>query len=211
MIIMETLSKETAVRAWFFRGLEDLFLAFRIESPFRYEPFFNTMGFEMMCKAYLLAEKANEYENLEQDKAIHKIDKLTKKWGHDFKKMVNNIKDNIKDSNFSNVLSDNYDGYTGDQFIEVMKAAYLECRYPVINHIHKKFPIKGHSGMYWEPLCSSGLGKFCFAFTRKIIIYLKKKFNISVPKNEFDKVITGEAGVRFCNLFLKDVPNDFLV
>jgi hypothetical protein len=207
---MGKLSKETAVRAWFFRGLEDLFLAFRIESPFRYEPFFNTMGFEMMCKAYLLAEKANEYENLEQDKAIHKIDKLTKEWGHDFKKMVNNIKDNIKDSNFSKVLSDDYDGYTGDQFIEVMEAAYLECRYPVTNPIHEKFPIDGHPDMYWEPLCSSGLGKFCFAFTRKVVAYLKKKFNISIPKDEFDKIITGKVGIRFCNLFLKDCREDFL-
>ena len=50
---METLNKEIVIQTWFFRGLEDIFFAFQIDSPFRYEPFFHTMGFEMICKAYL--------------------------------------------------------------------------------------------------------------------------------------------------------------
>ena len=107
-------------------------------------------------------------------------------------------------------MSDNYDDYTGDQFVKVMESAYFECRYPVPNPIHERFPVEGHLDMYWEPLCSSGLGKFCFAFTRKIITYLKKNFNIVIPKTEFDKIITGEAGVRFCNLFLENTADDFL-
>jgi len=208
---METLSKETVVRAWFFRGLKGLFFAFRIDSPFSYEPYFNTMGFEMICKAYLLVEKADEYENLERNQAIYKIDKLARYWGHNIEIMVDEIKKSINDPNFSSVLRENYDGYTGDQFIKIMEAAYFECRYPVPNPIHEKFPIKGHPDMYWEPLCSSGLGKFCFAFTRKVVVYLKKKFNISIPKDEFNKIITGEAGVRFCNLFLEGTPKDFLI
>lgn len=208
---MEKLDKKTAVLTWFFRGLEDLFFAFKIDSPFRYEPFFHVMGFEMICKSYLLAEKSSKYENLERNQAIQKIDKLAKYcWGHNIEIMVDEIKNSINDTDFISMLSDNYDDYTGDQIIKVMEAAYLECRYPIPNPIHEKFPIDGHSDMYWEPLCSSGIEKFCFAFTRKVIIYLKKKFNILIPKSEFNKIITGEAGIRFCNLFLKDVPDDFL-
>lgn len=207
---MEKLSKEIVVITWFIRGLEDIFFAFRANSPFRYEPYFNTMGFEMICKAYLLATKASEYESLEKNAAINKIDKLARYWGHNIDIMVDEIKNSINDPEFTSILSNSYDSYTGDQFVKVMESAYLECRYPVPNPIHERFPIDGHPEMYWEPLCSSGLGKFCFAFTRKIIIYLKKRFNIIIPKNEFDKIITGEAGVRFCNLFLKDTPNGFL-
>ncbi len=207
---METLNKEIVVQTWFFHGLEDIFFAFQIDSPFRYEPFFHTMGFEMICKAYLLAKESNKYKNIGREQAIQKINKLAKKWGHNIEKMVNEIKNDINNSDFSAVLSVNYDSFTGNRFIKVMEAAYLECRYPVPKHIHEEFSIDGQPNLHWEPLCSSGLEKFCFAFTRKIIIYLKERFNIPIPKNEFDKIITDEAGIRFCNLFLKDIPKDFL-
>lgn len=207
---MEKLTKEIVVYAWFFSGLRDLFFAFQTDSQFRYEPFLNTMGFEKICKAYLLAENSFEYENLENDEAKQKINSLAKKWGHNLKRMVNKIKKGINDPKLENMINQNFDGYTGKQLIKVMQAAYLECRYPVPKHIHEKFPIKGKSDMYWEPICSSGIEKFCFVFTRTIVIHLKEKFNISISKDEFDKIITGEAGVRFCNLFLKDVPEGFL-
>ncbi|MBL7072337.1 MAG: hypothetical protein ISS33_01000 [Candidatus Omnitrophica bacterium] len=207
---MEKLNKEIVVQTWFFRGLEDIFFAFQIESPFRYEPFFHTMGFEMICKSYLLAKESAKYENMERDQAIQKINTLAIQWGHNIKKMVDEIKNDINNPVFSAALSASYDSFTGDQFIKVMEAAYLECRYPVPKHIHEEFPIDGQTDLHWEPLASSGLEKFCFAFMKKIIIYLKKRFNIPIPKKEFDKIITDEAGVRFCNLFLKDIPNDFL-
>jgi len=206
---VEKLTKETVVLTWFFRGLEDLFFAFRIKSPFRYEPFFNTMAFEMICKAYLLAEKAGQYEHLKGNQAVGKIDKLAKCWGHHIGVMVDEITASINDQDFQNLFSQKFNGYTGDQFVKVMEAAYLESRYPVPNPIHEKFPIHGHPGTYWDPLCSSGLQYFCFSFTRRIMTYLKEKFGITVPKEEFDRIVTGEAGERFCNIFLKDIPPDF--
>ena len=204
---METLSKEIVVLTWFFRGLEDLFLAFRIESPFRHEPYFNTMGFEMISKSYLLAVNANIYENIEKNLAIRKIDQIAKGWRHNFEIIVNEIKKDIGNIKFSDILNKDYDGYTGNDFVKVMEAAYLECRYPVPNPIHEKFPIDGEPDMYWEPLCSSGLRKFCFEFTQNIMINLKEKYNIIIPRNEYDEIITGEAGIRFCNLFLNNMPN----
>lgn len=207
---MKNLTKENVICAWFFSGLRDLFFAFQIDSPFRYEPFMNTMGFEKICKSYLLAENSFVYENLEDKEVMEKIDSLAKKWGHDLKGMVKNIKNSIVSQAIESVTSGVYDGYTGKDLIEVMQAAYLECRYPVPKHIHEKFPIKGKPGMNWEPIASSGIEKFCFAFTRKVIIKLKEEFNVPIPKERFNEIITGEAGVRFCNLFLKDTPDEFL-
>ncbi|MFA5271554.1 MAG: hypothetical protein WC412_04335 [Candidatus Omnitrophota bacterium] len=206
---MEKLTKEIVACDWFFRGLEDLFFAFQIDAPFRYKPFFHTMGFEMICKSYLLAEKSSKYEQLERKQAIQEINNLAKSWCHNIKEMVDEIKNSINDRDFSNVLSEIYDSYSGKQFIKIMEAAYLECRYPVPNPIYEKFPIEEYPDMYWQPLRSSGLEKFCFAFTRKVIIHLKRKFNILIPKDTFDKIIIGEAGTRFCNLFLEGTPKDF--
>jgi hypothetical protein len=47
---MNNLTKEKIVQTWFFSGLEDIFVAFQIDSPFPYEPFMNTMGFEKICR-----------------------------------------------------------------------------------------------------------------------------------------------------------------
>lgn len=203
---MEKLTKEIVVHTWFFSGLKDLFFAFQIDSPFHYEPFLNALGFEKICKAYLLAENSSKYENLEEYEAMKKIDSLVKakNWGHNLECMVNKIKKGISDQKLENMINQNFDGYTGNRLIEVMQAAYLECRYPGLSHIHEKFPIKG-----FDLICSTGIQKFCFAFTCKIMIHIKGKFNISIPKREFYQVIAGEAGRRFCNLFLKNLPDDY--
>jgi len=205
---MNKINKQDVAYAWFFSGLEDLFFAFQIHSPFRYEPFISTMGFEKVCKAYLLSEKSSEYDTLEREEAKKEIDSLAKDLGHKLKRMVNEIKDSVHDQEFERLINQDFDGYTGKTLIKVMEAAYLECRYPVPKHINRNFPIKGESGMYWEPICSSGIQKFCFAFTGRIMIYLKENLDIPISKDEFDKIITGKDGVRFCNLFLKYNPEN---
>ncbi len=276
---MEKLTKDDVVLAWFFCGLRDLFFAFQIDSPFRYEPFMNTMGFEKLCKSYLLAENSSKYENLEDgtvakyqvekvgldwkdvvnkltkndwaklisptemrldvnlgiakgsmlevfgdnflkilpilqqsqdNKAKEKINSLAKGWGHDLEEMINKIAGSIGNQIIENITSQSFDGYTGKQLIKVMQAAYLECRYPVPRHIHEEFPVNGKPDMYWEPIASSGIEKFCFTFTRTIITHLKEKFDILIPEDSFNEILNGEAGVRFRNLFLKDTPDDFL-
>lgn len=208
---MENLTKENVIQAWFFSGLRDLFFAFQINSPFRYEPFMNTMGFEKICKSYLLAENSSEYEKFKDKKAIEEIDKLVKKkgWRHDLNGMVEKIKKSIGNQTVETLINSDYDGYTGKDLIGVMEAAYLECRYPVPDHIHKKFPIKGKTGMYSDPIASSGIQKLCFAFTRLVMTKLKEKHNVSIPEGRFNEIVTGEDGVRFCNLFLKNTRDKF--
>jgi len=207
---MNKLDKEIVVSTWFFSGLEDLFFAFQIGSHIRYQSFLNTMGFEKICKAYLLAENSFEYENLERREAKKKINSLAICWRHNLEYMINKISKSVNNQELENLTNQDFDGYTGKQIIKTMEAAYLECRYPVPKYIHEEFPINGKPDKYQDPIASSGIEKFCWAFTRKIIIYLKKRFDISIPKDEFSRIITGKDGERFCNLFLQDVPEGFL-
>lgn len=207
---MKKLTKEKVVHAWLFSGLRDLFFAFQIDSPFRYEPFVNAMGFEKICKSYLLAENSIEYEDLSDDEAKKKINSLAKRWGHGLARMTDEIKKSIGNECVEGIMNQDFDGYTGNRLIKVMEAAYLECRYPVPKHIHEEFPIKGKSDVHWVPIASSGIEKLCFAFARAVIISLKERFHITVPKDRFDQIVNGDAGIRFCNLFLKDTPDDFL-
>jgi len=88
---METLDKNTVVLAWLLRGIEDFFVAFSKfdESFSRYRQLLNAMGFEMVCKAYLLAIKACEFEGHEEKQALARIDKTAKTFGHDLKRLIN--------------------------------------------------------------------------------------------------------------------------
>jgi hypothetical protein len=207
----EPLDRKIVVHTWFLRGIECFFFSFKIEEPFSlFRPFFNAMGFEMVCKAFLLAAKASQYEGLDRKQAIATIDELAKDWGHDVCKLTEDIQKIIGEEKIQALLKKNYDGFTGSQFLEVIKSAYFECRYPIPNPIHEQFPIEGKEGFYWEPLYSSGLHKFCYAFCRELLISLELYFNITIPKFLLDEKVTGEAGIRFCNLFFADRIADYI-
>jgi len=63
------LTKNIIVETWLCRGLEQMHLAFDLEEgPWLcYEPFFDYMALELFCKAYVLAYKASEFEELKND------------------------------------------------------------------------------------------------------------------------------------------------
>jgi hypothetical protein len=59
----ELLDPHQIVLIWVTRGNEDFFLSFRMRGKVdhsRYDPFINAMGFEMVCKGFLLATKQSE-------------------------------------------------------------------------------------------------------------------------------------------------------
>lgn len=208
---MDTLERKTVVLTWLLRGIEDFFMAFKLEDSFsRYRPFFYAMGFEMVCKAYLLGSKAAEYENLERKQAAAKINCIAKGLGHNVTRLSDGLAASIGKDKIEAVLKKNFDGFCGQQFLDVIEAAYQESRYPVPNPIHENFPVEGQEGMYWEPLQSSGLGKFCHALTREVLDDLKRNFGITIPRSELDKRVRGEAGSRFCNLFFRDKMSEFV-
>jgi hypothetical protein len=207
----DTLDKRTVILTWLLRGIEDFFMAFKIEDFFsRYRPFFYAMGFEMVCKAYLLGSKAAEYERLEKKQAVAKIDTIAKKLGHNVSRLSQDLSECIGGGKIEAVLKKDFDGFTGDQLLAVIEAAYLESRYPVPNPIHEKFPVENGEGICWEPLYSSGLEKFCHAFTREILDGLKQNFGITIRKTELDERLTGDARLRFCNLLFDGKINEFV-
>jgi len=209
---METLDRELVVITYLMRGIEDFFVAFSKfdESFSRYEPFFNSMGFEMVTKAYLLATRASEYEGLERREAVRKIDEIAKSMGHNVYQLTESIKEFIGEEKIQSILDQKYDGFTGSQFLDVLKAAYLESRYPVPDPIHEKFPADESGLRYWDPLNSSGLHKFCYAFCREVLRSLKSDFGITLTDSLLAERVYGEASVRFCNLFFGENKRDFV-
>ncbi len=196
------LTKEIVVQTWFFKGLEDLFFAFKVDSPFKYEPFFCALGFEMICKSFLLAIHHQKYEGLEPETAKAIIDKLAKKNSHKLQSMVKEIETHINSEEFKKILDSRYDDFNGRDFIKAMEAAYLECRYPVPELFFQKLPLVS-SGQYQNPIASSGMIKFCFALTLSIVTFLKEKFSILIPKKKFLAILSGNEGQQFLNLFFK--------
>ena len=210
---MEPLDRHIVVLTWLLRGIEDLFVAFsKFDQSFsRYRSFLNAMGFEMIAKAYIFAMCPNEYEGLQENQAIFKIDELGRKYGHDPKKLIELIEVSIGEDKMAKILKTNYDGFNGHQFLDVIKAAYLESRYPVPNPIHENFPHPKYKNLYWEPLFSSGLEKFCFAFSREVILSLKDDFGISLTTSMLQERVAGEAATRFYNLFFEGRINDYVL
>ncbi|TKJ42573.1 hypothetical protein CEE37_02470 [candidate division LCP-89 bacterium B3_LCP] len=204
------LIRERIVISWFLSGLEDFFYAFKIHSPWRYEPFLCSIGFEKISKAYILALNAAKYENLKWHDAKEMVNCLAKKRGHHLKKMVKEIKNHVNDpdpesilNNSSAKLKDNH-----KTTLEAMEAAYLECRYPVPSYFHEKFPVasilvNGHPVVYDDPIGSTNFVNFCASFAGKISKYLKKNFDISISRKRFDSVVNGNASDGFCNRYLQ--------
>jgi len=201
------ITKEIVVETWLCRGLEQIHLAFDLgEGPWQhYEPFFDYMAVEIFCKAYILAKRSSEYEDLKDDMAIKtKVNKITKCCSHNLSEMLNELNESIGDNKVNHVLSADFDSFTGRQIIEVLEGGYIECRYPVPQSISQKFPIEG-TDMHWDPLFSSGLEKFVRAIGREVLISLKTKSNVGIPRSYIDQtVLNKRSGERFCRLFFED-------
>lgn len=202
------MDKQIVVQTWLWRGIEHFYLAFILEeNKWRhYQPLFDYMGLEMFCKAYILTERASEYENLNDQALKNKVNEIAKHCGHNLRKMLENINNYIGANKIGHLLSTNYDSdnFTGNQLVDVLEAAYIESRYPVPKSISDKFPIEG-TNLHWYPLLFSGLSKFAYSIGREILYSLKTKFKIGIPKTEIDKsILIEESGVRFCRLFFKD-------
>ncbi|MBI5123199.1 hypothetical protein HZA75_05060 [Candidatus Roizmanbacteria bacterium] len=200
------MDREIVVQTWLWRGIEDFYLAFALDEGHwrHYQPLFNYMGLEMFCKAYILAERHSEYKVANDQDAKRKIDKIAKNYSHGLRKMLLEINNLIGDNKVNNLISADYDSFTGDQIINVLEAAYIEIRYPVPEPISKKFPIEG-TNLHWYPLLSSGLSKFAYSVGREILCSLKNKFGINISKNEIEKcILVEESGIRFCRLFFND-------
>ena len=73
------MDKQIVVQAWLWRSIEHFYLGFMIEEWRwrRYEPFFDYLGLELICKAYILAERSLEYESLDFQSAKQNQERAT--------------------------------------------------------------------------------------------------------------------------------------
>lgn len=208
---METLDQETVVLTWLMRGIEDFFMSFKIDESFsRYSPFLNAMGFEKICKAFLLATEKDAYEGIGKQEAINRIDRLARSMGHKVSDLSDKIKDILGADRIQPLLDAKYDGFTGTQFLKVIERANTECRYPVPNPVHKEFPVEGKDNRFWSPLDSSGLHKVCYAFCREILTALKTDYGVTISKSHLAERVYDEVGERFCNLLFGLNMTDYI-
>jgi len=200
---------DLVVLIWVTMGIEDFFFSFRMSEKVghsRYGPFINAMGFEMVCKGYLLATKRSEYEGLGDRQAKIKVNKLAKDMNHKVTDLVEEIKESIGQDKVQPLLDKKYNGYTGSKILKAIEAAYSECRYPVPTPFYegdKDFKVPGLKNAYFDPVYSSGLHRFCYEFCRLILSDLKSNFGITIPESWLKQKITGDEGRRFGNLLFE--------
>ena len=205
-----TLTREQVVFEWLQMSISDFFFAFKIEGSFvRYAPFFNAMGFELMCKAYLLGCRASDYEGLLVQAGLEKVDRIAKKkeLSHKLSEIIGDIKNRKPRGQIPYLLSQNFDGFSGSDFVNTLESAYLECRYPVPRQIYKSFPIHGMKRMYSDPIYSSGLHKFCYSVAREILTYINDDFSIKVSRSFLETLRPKATCKRFRRLFFADRAN----
>jgi len=113
----ERLTAETVAKCWAGYGIQDLVFEFvMLDAWLEYKPFFLEQGFEKICKAYLLANRASEFEKLPFEKARNKVDEIAAQYRHGLKKMVKELKQINPQLNA--LLQKKYDAcYSGKEII----------------------------------------------------------------------------------------------
>lgn len=109
----------------------DFFFAHAVSGPQKFSAaiylFFLHQGIEKLCKAYLLAQRESEYEQLQHDGAIQKVEQMAREYSHNIEEMLKQIsatlpsvrewlQDNKKDEKI--------------EFLQRMTLAYEGVRYP---------------------------------------------------------------------------------
>jgi hypothetical protein len=91
------------------------------------------------------------------------------------------------------IYNDKYEGYTGEQIIEMLMGAYEECRYPTPESITKKYSP-------FDPLASSAPERFTHIIGREIIKKIENEFSLKISRELFH----GGDWVRFRRIFFKE-------
>ena len=193
---------------WVYSAISDFYFAFCTQHrKFRtYANFFEIMGTEKICKGILLFHNASVYEQLSERRARERIEnELKRRWGHSLKKMLKEIATIIGQNKLKEILSRNFDGFTGREFRNVIEKGYMESRYPAANPVYRQFPVKNSDGsakLFWDPLGSSGLHKFAYRLSQEILLRLKGDESFLDLRKSVEKLLgTEDTGRRFTNLF----------
>ena len=86
------ISREFVIKTWTKRGINDFYISFELNRKWpKYATFFCCQGLEKICKAYLLAERANEYENKIEQDALKEVNKIAKSFSHRLKDLIGKL------------------------------------------------------------------------------------------------------------------------
>lgn len=207
-------SKTTVVKLWALHGLVDFYIGFDIWDRFDwYSAFLWHQGLEKFCKAYLLGTKSSEYECLPEQQARKTIDKIVRKeMGHNLIDMLDKLiaikvlNKEVKTKVYRYYGKD----YTGEELIEILEKAYIECRYPLITDPVKRVYFTPEKTSWWDPLSSQELMNFTFEVGLKILGSIEKDFNITISRNRTEnegllfKFVKNEDWLRFRRYFFEE-------
>ena len=212
------MNKETAVSAWVFSGIFDLYVGFYLEAFHLSKPrvFYSTMGLEKILKGYILNECANEYENLQESESLNRIDRIARRYSHNYERMLNEIIEPQVGQPITNILEADYligpegdRNYKGRDFLEALGKVYMESRYPTAEPISDSF--RANEYLNWNILHSSNLIDFIYDTSIEVLKDLKGKVNL-IPKMERVEESLGGTDVwrRFKNIFFKETNGNII-
>jgi hypothetical protein len=200
---------QLVAKTWVYDGLCDLYFGFDKEDK-GFEGnarFSEIMGLEKFLKAALLFHFHGRYEGLPQPEAKKMLNKLAKKYGHDFKKMMGELS-KIGLNDIDQIKKEDFDGYSGSALICAVTAGYMETRYPVPKPISDEFPI-GERGCTRDPLSSSGIRKFIHAVCNACFHMLSEYVDFKDVRERFRETFSDkESFRRFNNLFWEPKCNE---
>ena len=200
------MNKEHIAETWLFYGISDLYFSFHTEDMvFDYHSAFSAiMALEKHLKAFIIYNRANEFEKLQDAKAMKKVQSIARECGHDFSTMLTSCDKFSKSDTINNLLNQDYDGYNGRELVEVLKDSYMETRYPTNIQVSSKFPIS-NTEFNHNPISSSGLHKFIFAVCEYLVTELASDIDQDkLLKNITDQYKHLEPFNRFKNMYLKN-------
>jgi hypothetical protein len=199
------MDKKHIAETWLFYGISDLYFSFHTdEIVFDYHSAFSAiMALEKHLKAFILFNRGNEFESLQDGKAMKKVQAIARECGHNFPEMLSTCETYISTGAINKLLSTDYDGYNGKELSEILKDSYMETRYPTNIQVSSKFPV-GDVGIYHNPLSSSGLHKFiltvCEYILNELIPFINKD---KLLQNVTDQYKHLEPFNRFKNIYMK--------
>ena len=199
------MDKKLIAETWLFYGICDLYFSFHTdEIVFDYHSAFSAiMALEKHLKAFILFNRANEFESLLDNEAMKKVQDIARECGHSFPEMLRTCQSYMPSNAIENLLNTEYDGYNGRQLSEVLKDSYMETRYPTNIQVSSKFPVED-VGIYHNPLSSSGLHKFittvCECLLKELCPLINKD---KLLNNVTDQYKHLEPFNRFKNMYMK--------
>lgn len=163
------------VNTWIRHGTSDLYFghANQDNDVYRYGTFFFIMAAEKHLKAMLIEDNKEQYESaLTLHDKRKKVDKIARKYSHNFEKMIKDVSTiYLRDTGRTFLDSEIY-GYELKAVATSMYEGYMETRYPSVLQTARHYPFPNAEGSFHDPLGSSFFTDFAKEICQKAWCYL---------------------------------------